>query len=377
MLVCCFSKHMYATFFRYEKLTQYLHVNTEAARVPHNNPDYHPLNKVLPLANMANANFSKMYQHHCEVSIDEAMKRYKGRTELRMYMPLKPDKFGIKFWARCDGKTSYMSKFELYSGKRDRTEVQKKHGLGYRVIHDLTRDLVGLYHCIYFVRFFTCVSLLEHLLDDDIYACGTMMTNRKRSPPQLNVSKRATKLLIPSRGDSVSYQNDKGVTVTAWNDNNVVVVGHTNLSVPSATTKCTRRVGKEKKEVDQPAAIEAYNQCMNGVDLHDQMRKKYGAGRNSKKYWKYIMWFILDCCRVNAWIMYKETHPDMGRTYTQKHFVIDIGKSLIGNFSSRKQISISEHQENVQPIAQQIEHKWIRLEGKKNGAKGVQSKNDD
>ena len=69
------------------------------------------------------------------------MKGYKARTELRMYMPGKPEKFGIKFWARCDGSTAYTSDFELYSGKRDRTPVQQLHGLGYRVIHDLTRDL--------------------------------------------------------------------------------------------------------------------------------------------------------------------------------------------------------------------------------------------
>ena len=35
---------------------------------------------------------------------------------------------------------------------------------------------------------------------------------------------------------------------------------------------------------------------MNGVDIHDQLREPYPAGRPSKKYWKYIMWFIVDCC---------------------------------------------------------------------------------
>ena len=168
------------TMNRYEKLSQYLHCNCAAARLERGDPRYHPIAKVAPVVDMARQNFKIYYRHGRDISIDEAMKGYKGRTELRMYMPGKPEKFGIKFWARCDGSTAYMSDFELYSGKRDRTPVQQLHGLGYRVIHDLTRDLIGLNHCIYFDRFFSSVALIQHLLSDHIYACGTMMTNRKQ-----------------------------------------------------------------------------------------------------------------------------------------------------------------------------------------------------
>ena len=67
---------------------------------------------------------------------------YKGRSELVMYNSMKPNMFDIKFWALCDGVSSYMSKYTLYCGKNDRNAFQEEHDLGHRVVHDLTRDLL-------------------------------------------------------------------------------------------------------------------------------------------------------------------------------------------------------------------------------------------
>lgn len=217
------------TYNRYEKLSQYIHVNTAAARERRSDPNYHPINKVKPLYDVTNQNFRRYYQHSTEISIDEAMKGYKGRSELRQYMPDKPEKFEIKFWARCDGRTSYISMYQLFTGKCDRTPIQLQHGLGYRVVHDLTRDLGGLDHHVYHDRFFTGVTLATDLLLEDIYTCGTLNPNRKEIPPQLQQKKAIIKLQIPQRGDSVDYKKD-GLSVTAWNDNNVVLVLHNNSS---------------------------------------------------------------------------------------------------------------------------------------------------
>lgn len=79
------------TYNRYEKLSQYIHVNTAAARERQSDPNYHPINKVKPLYDVTNQNFRRYYQHSTEISIDEAIKGYKGRSELRQYMPDKPE----------------------------------------------------------------------------------------------------------------------------------------------------------------------------------------------------------------------------------------------------------------------------------------------
>lgn len=365
------------TMNRYEKLSQYLHCNHTAARLARNDPRYHPIAKVAPIVDMARQNFKTYYKHGRDISVDEAMKGYKGRTELRMYMPQKPEKFGIKFWARCDGSTSYMSDFQLYSGKRDRTPLQQIHGLGYRVIHDLSRDLIGLNHCIYFDRFFSSVSLLEHLLADHIYACGTMMANRKGVPPAMKQKKKLKKQL-PKRGDTMAFQKNN-VTVTAWNDNNVVIVAHSCLTRPSEMITCERQVGRQKLTVPQPQAINRYNQHMNGVDVHDQLRKKYAASRASKKYWKYILWFVVDCCRVNAWILYKlASTRQVGRRkrYAQKDFILELGQELINEFSSRKRSAIRECGSPIDTDMQKrkMMHTFERLPGKHRRCKSCYKK---
>lgn len=87
-----------------------------------------------------------------------------------------------------------------------------------------------------------------------------------------------------------------------------------------------------------------YHQLMNDVDLHDQLRKKYASVRPSKKYWMFILWFVLDCCRVNAYIVYKEawSRTIRNKRYTHLDFVIELGGAIIRNFTSRKRVCIRE-----------------------------------
>lgn len=353
-----FQKTM--TYNRYGKLSQYIHVNTAAAREKRDDPNYHPVNRVKPLYDITNKNFRRYYQHSTEVSIDEAMKGYKGRSELCQYMPGKPDKYGIKFWARCDGRTSYMSMYQLYTGKRDRTPIQLQHGLGYRVVHDLTRDLVGLNHHVYHDRFFTGVTLARDLLLEDIYTCGTINSNRKEIPPQLRQKTAIIKRQIPKRGDSVAYKKD-GLSVTAWNDNDVVLILHNNSS--SDPVRCERQVGRNRHP--QPKAIADYTRFKNGVDIHNQMRKKYSCGRASKKYWKYLMWFIIDCARTNAFIIFREASERTIRRkrLTQVDFVTELGESLIGNFCGGKRLCVRESLSTLDLNNNQMPHVHVRMEG--------------
>ncbi|XP_062615302.1 piggyBac transposable element-derived protein 4-like [Saccostrea cucullata] len=286
------------TLNRYEKLAQYLHVNSVAAREPHDAPTYHPINKVKPLHTVT--------QQTLLGSFTNTPRKFPSTRQCR----------------------------------RDRTPIQQQHGLGYRVVHDLTRDIVGLNHHVYHDRFFTGVQLANDLLEEDIYTCGTVNSNRKDIPNQLRQKKLVIKRQIPQRGDSVSYQ--KG-----------------SLSM-----------------IPQPKAISDYNQYMNGVDLHDQMRKKYACGRPSKKYWKYILWFILNCARVNAYILFKESSTRVLRRkrYTHYDFVVELAESLIGNFCGRKRLCIREILVPFDVNDNQMPHVHVRMDGLRRRCKICYSK---
>ena len=53
-------------------------------------------------SNFAHARSDSIYQ-----SIDEPMTKFKGRSLLKQYVPLKPIKRGIKLWTRCDADLGY------------------------------------------------------------------------------------------------------------------------------------------------------------------------------------------------------------------------------------------------------------------------------
>ena len=85
--------------------------------------------------------FQALYNPHREVSVDEAMIPFKGRSTLKQYMPQKPVKRGIKVWMLADTTNGYVTSLEVYTGKKgNTTEV----GLGGKVVISLTKHLQNL-----------------------------------------------------------------------------------------------------------------------------------------------------------------------------------------------------------------------------------------
>ena len=57
------------------------------------------------------------------------MIKFKGRSSIKQYLPLKPIKRGYKVWCLCDPITGYLFNYQIYLGK----EIP----LGKRVVFDL------------------------------------------------------------------------------------------------------------------------------------------------------------------------------------------------------------------------------------------------
>lgn len=53
-----------------------------------------------------------------------------------------------------------------------------KKSLGWRVVKDLTRNIVGKFHTVYFNNCFTSVNLMISLKEDQILACESVHANR-------------------------------------------------------------------------------------------------------------------------------------------------------------------------------------------------------
>ena len=94
------------------------------------------------------------------------------------------------------------------------------------------------------------------------------------------------------------------------------------------------------REVPAPMAIISYNKWMGGVDRGDQIRHYYHLRLKSRKFYKYIFWFLVDVCIANAHILHKPNIPTntsmSSRPTPYKTFRLELAKCLIGLYNSRK-----------------------------------------
>ena len=331
-----FKKTM--TCNRYEKLTQYFHVADRQSEPERRSPNYDRLFKIRPIMNTVKETSYKYYKPHREMAIDEGMIKFAGRNSMKQYMPAKPVKRGVKVWMRCESKTSYLTKFNFYLGKSD---TPYENGLGHGVVSELTEDIRGKHHHIYFDNFFTSVKLLKDLLKDGIYSCGTVRQNRRNFPDQL---KRVKKM---QRGDSkiVQSASKRNITAMIWQDKKQVSVLST-LSPPQDILQAGRRIGNARVQLNQPHAVHSYK-YMNGVDKHDQYRLKYDVSRESKWWWKYLFFFLVNCAIVNAYILYSlsSKRRTQHTRFTHLDFRRELARALVGGFTSRKRSAMCDIQD--------------------------------
>ena len=77
---------------------------------------------------------------------------------------------------------------------------------------------------------------------------------------------------------------------------------------------------------------------MGGVDVSDQKSEYSGVGRSSKKWWIFILHFVLNVCLVNCFILYDLTNhpPSIAHGNRQLTFRRNLVCLRIGTFTSRK-----------------------------------------
>ena len=137
------------------------------------------------------------------------MIKFKGRLGMKQYMLMKPVKRGIKVWVCTEASSSFVCDFQVYTGKRQ--DGAAEQNLGYRVVHDLTRNFTGRNHHVFYVNFFLTVKLTEDLLEEGIYLCASLRANRKDFPKELVATNHDVKCL---RQGEVLFRR-KNVVATA------------------------------------------------------------------------------------------------------------------------------------------------------------------
>ena len=254
---------------------------------------------------------------------------FKGRLGWIQYMPKKPIKWGIKVFALCESSTGYTVRMKVYTGKEEDLQAppgaQAPQGAqagqpdpttqhpgkdfvyaSGKVVLDLIDGLQNQGYKIYCDNFYTSPALFKALKEKGFEACGTCKPTAAGLPKEANPKENKMK-----KGDPIRYFEKDGLILSAWHDNKQVTV----LSTMHDATESQKQLRSRHdptghRLVTKPVMVTDYNANMGGVDKADQYYQYYKHPHRSGKWWKRILFHLLDVCITNAYVVYKEAHPD-------------------------------------------------------------------
>ncbi|XP_059158381.1 piggyBac transposable element-derived protein 4-like [Physella acuta] len=315
---------------RYVAIAKYFHLNNNAVFIPRGTVGHDPIFKVRPLFDTVLNNSLKSLKPEKDISIDEAMVAYTGRLVFKQYIKNKPSPWGIKLWCAADPHSGYLYNFDVYMGK---SNVKMPNGLSYHVVFKMGEPFLDKYHHFYYDNYFTSVKLAEDLLQRDTYSCATIRPSRKGWPKEfknLKLKKSATET-------GVRFRQIGNLVACFFHDKRPVQVLSTNAQPTMSTTQRTTAGGRV--DVQIPTPVFTYNKGMGGVDLHDQLRSYYPIGRRSRKWWRSLVWFLLQVATINSYIIYKkqfmQRHPGQ-KPKTHLEFRLDLCHQLMAGSSVRQ-----------------------------------------
>lgn len=278
--------------------------------------------KVFDFICLLKKNFQANFVLGTNICIDESMIKFKGKSSLKQYMPMKPIKRGYKVWCLADSLTGYLYNFDIYTGKQENRQGTLAEDVVLQLISMI--DLVN--HQLFFDNFFTSIPLLLQLKQKKIGATGTIRTNRKLFPKELLVKDKL------KRGE-YKYCSCNEISIVKWQDKKPVFVASNSFD-PRKTEIVTRRERDGSKQpVACPQMVSKYNRFMGGVDSFDQRISCYSIDRKSKRNWFRIFIYFFRASLSNSFICYNDLNQ---QRMTYLEFLSSISLSLVGDRSSRK-----------------------------------------
>ncbi|KAG5886794.1 hypothetical protein JTB14_009427 [Gonioctena quinquepunctata] len=181
----------------------------------------------------------------------------------------------------------------------------KKYGQGASVVLHLSERLgTGNGDKLYYDNYFSSYDLFILLKDKNIYAAGTIRTNRFFKPPLMTVKEMKKK----NRGfsEEIVYEKENVVIVKRFDNKPVCLATNDVGKETEDVVKCTDDNQSKYTEVTRPEIIHDYNHGMGGVHLMDQLISYHRIFIRSKKWLPQVIMHMIDFALVNSWIEYKK-----------------------------------------------------------------------
>ena len=288
------------TVNKFEMLKRFLHFSDNEQIVEDR------VGKIRPLVDHIRRKCSAIQMEE-NLSIDEQIVPFKGRSQLKQYNPRKPHKWGYKVFV-LSGVTGFSYDFEIYTGKENNKPLEGEVDCGAsgNVVIRLSRNIPKhINHKLYYDNYFTGLEVQLYLVKQGIWSLGTVRCNRL---PQCNLLEDA---ILKKRGrgsfdEKVSSIDDVSFNAVRWFDNKAVNFLSTFIGT-EPVTEVRRWSASESafKMIKCPKIVTQYNKHMGGVDLLDSLLGLYRTRLRSKKWYHRIFFHFMDLTIVNAWLLYR------------------------------------------------------------------------
>jgi Transposase IS4 len=285
------------------------------------------LAKLKELLAVMEENMLKYFYPGRELTIDEAMIAFKGRSIMRQHIAKKASPHGFKVWTLVDCSTNYVCALDIFIGMKGR---EREEGATAKVVLTLLDRLQrGRYHLVGMDSYFSSVRLFETLLSRGFYAVGTTRNNRLHFPKELLGEVEGAE-----RGEW-AYRQLRGspIVCVSWMDKKPVNI-LSSCTDPTKTCQVKRWREGEHKNIDCPEVLVQYMRYMRGVDVMSQRLSYSKIGRRSRKWFYSLVWFLMDVAIHNAYVLWQQKHNR--RNKNEKDFREELMQQLVAGFSARK-----------------------------------------
>ena len=133
------------------------------------------LYKLRPVILTLNGKYKRFFQPGPEITIDEKMIKFHGRSKFKQFLKDKPTKWGFKIFILADSVSGYVHSWKMYEGKEDKPVKN----LIQKIVLELTEGLSNQGHKLYMDSYYTTITIAQELAKLMIGVTATIKKNSK------------------------------------------------------------------------------------------------------------------------------------------------------------------------------------------------------
>lgn len=287
----------------------------------------------------------EIFMQHCRqyyqpgqyCTVDEQLVGFRGRCPFRVYMPDKPDKYGIKIWWLCNSDKCYAYNGQVYLG---RVGNVPEVGLGSRVVQDLSRPIFNTGRNLTMDSFFTSVPLANDLYNNGLTLVGTLRSNKPQIPVAFLKDRRR-----PLYSSLFGFTNK--MTLCSY-------VGRKGKAVLLLSSMHHGNAVSGDREDRKPEIITFYNSTKGAVDILDQCVHAYTSSRATNRWPNKIFFNMIDVGSLNGFVIFEKNNPNWNenKLFKRRLYLLELAKELAASHMDRR-AQVPQLQIPVRQVLQQ------------------------